>query len=1111
MNDWENPEVFEINRVTPRTRKYSFISLQRARETSAENTCENHPENICEKRYENICEKRRYYKNLAGDWEFKLIDSPYSSSADFFAPDFQTSREEGWTTIPVPSHWQLEGHGIPHYTNVRYPFPVDPPRVPSDNPTGLYRREFYLPEDWLQERKVYLNFEGVDSAFYLWVNGEKVGYSQGSRLPAEFAVQEQLNPGRNLLALQVIKWSDGSYLEDQDMWWLSGIFRRVELTSLPRVEIFDYRIIADWDPENQQGSLKLELQVSEENSAAEAAGPFSGRVKALLYSGSRLIWEKSSSLELPHQDSAGTPAKNIVLAEDSLAVRPWTAETPELYQLYLLLEDQSGEEQEVIREEVGFRRVAIQDGTLRVNGSKITIRGVNRHDFDPELGRALSTAEMEEDLKLMKQHNINAVRTAHYPNDPRFYQLCDRFGLYVLAETDLEAHGMDLVDKTPHPNQLSSWRGAFLDRMERMVQSYKNRPSIIIWSLGNEAGFGSNHEAMARLTRQLDDSRPLHYEPDTDQEVADIIGPMYPSLAETARLAREKNKPVIFCEYAHAMGNGPGELADYWEIFQEEERAQGGFIWDWRDQGLVKKNDQGEKFFAYGGDFGDYPHDENFNINGLVFPDRKPSPGLKEYKAVINPLKLAARDLSSGEFILENGYDFSPDYQISLVWELKREGRLLHSGQQSVNLAADKQNLKLAYPEKFDLKSCPIDGEYWLNISFLLAENTSWAEAGHEIGRQQFLLAESAVDTAAEAAAAAARASAGDSAFKGASAPDSTADSASDLATAGASASISADKPLDSEALESSKTMACQPSKSPGSFPEISQEKGPEKLLLKNLDFVLEISRKTGSISSYSYQGVKLLESGPRLSLWRAPIDNNSTSITRNYLEEWQELGLNDLQLRLDDLSVREKQQEVMIETEGILAPPGSELRLDWQQELLLRNDGSFLMTNSGCFARGEDYNVPRLSLEFLLPGSLKQAAWYGLGPGPSYPDSKRAAAVDLHQRRVEDLHVPYVYPQDNGCRSEVRWLSLQDKRGRGLKLSASKNFAFTAHNYSKEDLEKARHDHELPERDQVFLDIIIGQQGLGSTSCGPEIQEKYEFNLASFKFQLEIIPLLER
>jgi len=1042
MNDWENPEVFELNRVKPRSHKYSFSSLEKAQGSSAVNRC--------------------FYKNLAGEWEFKLINSPDNRETNFFAPEFKVCEKEGWSTISVPSHWQLEGYGTPHYTNVRYPFPVDLPRVPSDNPTGLYRREFYLAEEWLQDRKVYLNFEGVDSAFYLWVNGEKIGYSQGSRLPAEFAVHKHLKPGKNLLALQVIKWSDGSYLEDQDMWWLSGIFRRVELISSPQVEIFDYSIKADWQSAKKQGSLELEVLISEENQAVENNSSFSGKVKALLYSDHQLIWEDSASFNFADQDSSSPQAEKVILAEKSLEVKPWTAETPELYQLFLVLEDQSGKEQEVIREQIGFRRVSIQDGTLRVNGNKITIRGVNRHDFDPELGRALTLAEIEEDLKLMKRHNINAIRTAHYPNDPQFYRLCDELGFYVLAETDLEAHGMDLVEKTSHPNQLRSWREAFLDRMERMVERYKNRPSIIIWSLGNEAGFGSNHKAMAQLTRQLDDSRPLHYEPDKEQEVVDIIGPMYPSLQETTRLAREKNKPVILCEYAHAMGNGPGELADYWKIFQEEERAQGGFIWDWRDQGLIKHNDNGDKYFAYGGDFGDYPHDKNFNINGLVFPDGSPSPGLKEYKAVICPLKLVAHNLARGEFVLENHFDFSPEYQINLVWELKKEGSLLTSGQKSINLSSNKQNIKLSFPDRLTAEKYNNDCEYWLNIHFILAEKTSWAEPGHEIGRQQFLLSDSVNEYSTE------------------------------------------------EDINPEKSLVDNLPQKRESFPDIYEEKTTERLFFKNMDFTLEISRNTGRISNYEYQGVKLLDSGPLLSLWRAPIDNNSTSITRNYLEEWQELGFNELQLRLDDLLVKKRKQNVEVKTEGILSPPGSELRLEWQQNYLLRNDGGFLITVSGNFARGENYNIPRLSLEFLLPGSLKQVNWYGLGPGPSYPDSKKAAMVDLYKRKVKELHVPYVYPQDNGCRSEVRWLSLQDKKGRGVKIFASQKFGFTAHNYSKEDLEKARHDYELPERNEIYLDLIIGQQGLGSTSCGPEIQKKYEFNLNSFKFQLAFIPTLE-
>jgi beta-galactosidase len=617
--------------------------------------------------------------SLNGAWRFRL--SPTAEGAPLDA-DFS-----GWDELPVPSMWQLHGYGAPAYTNVNYPFPVEPPFVPDENPTGDYRLEFEAPFE-----QGVLRFEGVDSCFKVWLNGEELGWSTGSRLPAEFEVR--LRPGTNVLAVRVHQWSAASYLEDQDMWWLSGIFRDVTLLEVPVLD--DFFVHAGYDHLTGTGTLAVETVASGE------------------------VTLSVPDLGLTDVSPAGP---------HTIPVEPWSAEEPRLYDALLRAGD------ETVRFRIGFRTVAVEDGVLTVNGRRVLFRGVNRHEFHPVTGRTQDEAVMRADIELMKRHNVNAVRTSHYPPHPRFLELCDEYGLWVIDECDLETHGFHPVDWRGNPSADLRWREAYLDRMARMVERDKNHPSVIMWSLGNESGTGDNLRAMAEWARERDPSRPLHYEGDWDSGYVDVYSRMYPSVDEVDAIGRREEKPLddpaldahrrglpfVLCEYAHAMGNGPGGLTDYQELFEKYPRCQGGFVWEWIDHGLAH-----DRYgWAYGGDYGEELHDGNFVTDGLVFPDRTPSPSLTEFKKVIEPVRLS---VSPGAVTVANLHDFRDLSHLAFSWTLEEEGLPVLSAELEVPPLAPGASATVPLPAL-----PPTSSESWLTVRAVLATAQPWAPAGHEV------------------------------------------------------------------------------------------------------------------------------------------------------------------------------------------------------------------------------------------------------------------------------------------------------------------------------------------------------------------------------------------
>ncbi|WP_136607943.1 beta-galactosidase subunit alpha [Paenibacillus dokdonensis] len=1021
QNDWENLEVLQRGRLKDHT---YFVSYKD--ETSALT-------------YERGLSP--WFRLLNGSWRFYYAASPGLAPAGFQEEAFDDS---AWGKLEVPGHWQLQGYGKPHYTDLYYPFPVDPPHVPSDNPTGCYRRSFHIPAEWA-ERQIVLRFEGVDSAFHLWVNGQEAGFSQGSRLPSEFDITSLIREGSNQLSVKVYQWSDGSYLEDQDMWWLSGIFRDVSLFARPRMQIRDFTIRTDLNDALDQGELNICVEIGRAGTTDEDRGHY--RLKAQL-----LDENKSNVIGSGSISDMGTASSEELFGIRIQVRQPrlWSAEQPSLYHLLITLEDEQNGMIECIPYRVGFRRIEIAGNTFLVNGVPILLKGVNRHDYHPELGRTVPYQTMLQDVLLMKRHNINAVRTSHYPNDPRFYDLCDEYGLYVMDETDLECHGFELLGNISRISDDPAWKNAYVDRMMRMVERDKNHPSIIMWSMGNESGFGCNFEAMAEWCRTKDPTRLIHYEEDRAGKSVDVMSTMYTSVEKLAELAGAEGpqKPRIICEYAHAMGNGPGGLTEYNDLFRNCEGLQGGFVWEWTDHGLQTVDEQGRSYYAYGGDFGDVPNNSNFCMDGLLFPDRTPSPGLLELKKVIEPVATLAIDLKKGEVELENRLDFSGLKFLEASWSIQADGVLLQSG--SVPLPAVKPHSKAQLVLPYDLSGLrvPSLSETYLTIRYVLRTDCIWAMKGHEVATAQFRIPEELLP-------------------------------------------LQESLPANAGADAATRSLNCT-------------EHG-HLLQVSGSDFEIVFNMMDGVIQSWTFAGTDMIANGggPKLSFWRAPIDNDMYVV-----QEWRKAYLHLLQQRIDEASwERNGDGGVTVTIRTRIAPPV----FDWGFRCICRytlhGDGRMHVAVDGVPEGTPPKMLPRIGLDLTLPGTLDLVDWAGRGPGESYADSKHANLFGVYHASVDELFTPYMVPQDNGNRTEVSWVSLTSSRGMGLLAVGLPVIEFSAHRYTAEDLEKAGHLKDLTPRDTVSLHLDYRQNGLGSNSCGPAQLPPYELRPEVFNYEFILMP----
>lgn len=973
MNDWENHELTGRGRLPGRAYFFGYpdeaMALTFDRSVSP------------------------WFQSLNGRWKFHFATTVAEAPA-------HDSDASGWAELPVPSSWQMHAYGRPHYTNVQFPFPVDPPRVPTENPTGSYRREFEISRSW-DGKRVLLRFEGVDSAFTVWVNGREVGFSKGSRLPAEFDVTDFVTPGRNTLAVRVVQWSDGSYLEDQDMWWLSGIFRDVYLLARPATHLADVRVHAP-----AAGPIKVDTDI-----AGDATG---------------------CSVETRLLDDVGPR-------------RLWTAETPNLYTLLVTLKDSRGVALEVVPLRVGFRTVEISGDRFMVNGVAIKLKGVNRHEMHPDLGRAVPLEAMIEDILIMKRNNINAIRTSHYPNDPRFYDLCDHYGLYLIDECDLETHGFSEGSRNWDGNPLNEpgWEAACVDRMERMVRRDRNHPCIIMWSLGNESSMGCVHHAMAARTRFLDSSRPIHYEGDRNLEVADVFSQMYTHPDKVAIIGKETDaeirkalgskgsgydaKPFVLCEYAHAMGNGPGGLLEYVETFYHSERLLGGFIWEWCDHGIRRKTDDGREYFAYGGDFGDQPNDYDFVCDGLVFPDRRPSPGLIEYKKVIEPVKVEAVDLATGRFRVINRYDFIGLDHLRVEWRVEDEtGVEIERGEVAPPTVAGRGSAELTIPfTKHGL----------LTLRFLLAGAALWAPRGHEVAWAQFALAD-------------------------AKAPAMRA---------------------------------------PHALIRVNET--ATRVDVEGEGFALAFDKVRAVIASWTRGGNPVFRAGPKLNFWRATTDNDRIAQGEYETDKaWRRAGLHWLQHRTDDVRLeRLGGDAVRIVARTRIAPPVNRHGFECEYTYTIVGNGKVNL-DVVVVPKGEmPSTLPRVGLQLTLPGSMNRVRWSGRGPGESYCDTKQAQRFGLWNAKVDELYTPYIYPQENGNRTDVSWVEFADAQGFGFRASGLPNFS--AHRFTTEDLDAARHTTDLNPRDFITVSLDYAHQGIGTASCGPGALPQYRLSPREFRF----------
>ncbi|WP_340642022.1 beta-galactosidase subunit alpha [Photobacterium damselae] len=702
MNNWENFLHLHENRMAPRAYFFSYDSVQSAKSFQRELS--------------------NRFMLLSGQWTFNFFTNPLLVPEEFYS-----QKMTDWGHITVPNMWQMEGHGDLQYTDEGFPFPIDVPFVPTDNPTGAYQRTFTLGEQW-NDKQTIIKFDGVETYFELYVNGQYVGFSKGSRLTAEFDISAYVQQGENLLSVRVMQWADSTYIEDQDMWWTAGIFRDVYLVGKQAVHVQDFTVRTDFADDYQSATLSCSVEL--ENLTHAVATGY--QLEYSLQDNGIEVAQGNCSIDDIDAN------RQVQFAIDMNNPQQWNAENPYLYQLFITLKNSQGQILEVIPQRVGFRDIKVRDGLFYINNQYVMLHGVNRHDNDHLKGRAVGMDRVEKDLILMKQHNINSVRTAHYPNDPRFYELCDIYGLFVMAETDVETHGFANVGDLSRITNDAAWEAVFVDRAERHVHAQKNHPSIIMWSLGNESGYGCNIRSMYAATKAIDDTRLVHYEEDRDAEVVDVISTMY-SRAQLMNYFGEHphEKPRIICEYAHAMGNGPGGLTEYQNVFYAHDHIQGHYVWEWCDHGILARDENGEEFYKYGGDYGDYPNNYNFCMDGLIFPDQTPGPGLKEYKQVIAPVKIRAVDGSNNRFTIENKLWFSDLNDYTITADVRAEGETLRTVQFKVeDLAANSaREITLDLPELDER-------ETFVNFTVRKDSRTLYSAANHDIAVYQFQLKE---------------------------------------------------------------------------------------------------------------------------------------------------------------------------------------------------------------------------------------------------------------------------------------------------------------------------------------------------------------------------------
>ena len=1058
VHDWENHHVLQINREPARAAFTPFHAQK--------GDC-------------SIC--------LDGTWKFRWTPVPDERIVEFYQTDFN---DKDWVGFPVPANWEVNGYGTPIYVSAGYPFKIDPPRVMGEpkvdyttykerNPVGQYRRSFQLPAGWEARGQTFLRFEGVMSAFYVWINGERVGYSQGSMEPSEFNITNYLHAGENQIALEVYRYSDGSYLEDQDFWRFGGIHRSIHLLHTPDIRIRDYAVrTLPVSTDYQDFILQIDPQFSVYRGMTGKGTTLQGVLKDA--SGREIATLKGDVediLDLEHKAGRMNewypqrgPRKLGRMSATIKSPKRWTAETPYLYKLHLTLLTAEGEVIEQVEQAVGFRSVEIRNGQLLVNGAPVRFRGVNLHEHDPRTARVMSEERMLQDILLMKQANINAVRTSHYPNVSRWYELCDSLGLYVMDEADIEEHGLrGTLASTP------DWHAAFLDRAVRMAERDKNHPSIVMWSMGNESGYGPNFAAISAWLHDFDPTRPVHYEGaqgaggEPDPKTVDVISRFYTRVkqeylnpgiaegedkerAENARWERlleiaertNDNRPVMTSEYAHSMGNALGNFKEYWDEIYSNPRMLGGFIWDWVDQGIYKTLPDGRIMVAYGGDFGDKPNLKAFCFNGLLMSDRETTPKYWEVKKVYSPVELR---VESGELRVTNRNHHTDLSQYRCLWTLSIDGKQKDQGEITLPEVAPGESETIPLPVSIAGKkaSAKATSDLRLTISFILKRDALWAKAGHEVAWEQFCIQEGA---------------------------------------------------LLSSKLENRGRLKVRADE--------------EHLSISGSGFSIQWEKNaTGSLTSLTYHGKEMLAHPadfplqPVTQAFRAPTDNDKSF--GNWLaKDWSLHQMDNPRISLDSfkhevredgavivrVQTRNRYKEGAIVTTSlytILSDGTIDLKTTFQPQGILPE-------------------LPRLGIAFCLSSDYNTFIWQGRGPQDNYPDRKTSAAVGLWKGSVADQYMHYPRPQDSGNKEEVRLLMLTDRHGKGIRVDAVEDvFSASALHYTAQDLYKETHDCNLKPRSEIILSLDAAVLGLGNSSCGPGVLKKYAIDKKEHTLHIRI------
>lgn len=1004
MKIWENHQIDGINRMPARAHFLTFPTREKAL--------------LNDNKYTHA------FKNLNGVWKFMFLDAPEYSPEGFFASQYDTSTMDD---ITVPGNWQLQGYGKMHYSDLWYNFPINPPFVPTENPTGIYKRTFFIEESF-RGKQIILRFCGVDSAYHLWVNGQEAGYSKAARNESEFDITDMVKVGQeNDVTVRVYQWSDGTYLEDQDMWWESGIFRDVELLGVPKDGIRDFKVTADLDETYTNGLLRVEAALRTEENVQVTFELMDAQGNTVL------------------TETAGNHGEKVCMEAVVENAEHWSAEIPYLYKLLMTVE-KDGQVIEVIPQNVGFRNIRMNGDTFLVNGVAIIFKGMNRHDYNPRNGRVVAKEEIEKDIILMKQFNVNAIRTCHYPDSYYLYDLCDEYGMYLIDETDLECHGFELTGDYKWITDDPTWETAYVSRMTRMIERDKNHPSIIMWSLGNESAFGCNFRRMTEVAHEMDSSRLVHYEGDFDVESADVYSTMYTWLENPDKpflmkdIIEKSEKPHILCEYCHAMGNGPGNLKEYQDLFYAHDKLQGGFIWEWFDHGIESYTEDGEKYYRYGGDFGDDPSNKDFCIDGMLMPDRTPSPGLYEYKKVVEPVTTSAVNLEQGIIHLISRYDFADLDQFRLVYSIMEDDVMIQGGSMELPSIPARSEKEVKIPYDFASVKAKPGAEYYLNLSYQLKEHTAYAPAGHELATAQFKL------------------------------------------------------PVYKEGIE----VVLE------GMLRVTKEH--TVLHAEGANFHVDFDLVRGNITSIVRDGMEVMSKGPRLTLWRAPISNDMEIIDQmkkvHFLHLEHEV--------VTEVQYQEENNFLRVQVDTINSTTNSAWHFKTRYSYVVCPTGDVLIQVEGTPSGRTDLApdmFPRIGVTMHLDQSMDQVRYFGMGPGENYADSGEAAMMGVYENTVDGLFTNYVVPQANGNHMDCKWVSLTNDRGMGLVASTEDSFNFSASRFEEKDLDDAKHTCDLKKRDYVVFNIDYKQNALGTYACGEWQLDRYRAKFEPFKLSFRITP----